>query len=129
MNIESRIVATGVFESPCETRCFTDRGRVDLVDVAGKMVARVTLEPGWRWSTDIRPYVDTDSCEIWHFGYCLRGRLRYTLNTGERYEIGAGEVFSVPPGHDAETVGGDTCVYVDFGEAADFARTFSSSTF
>ena len=35
------------FERPDETREF-DFGRVDLVDVAGAQIGRLTLEPGWR---------------------------------------------------------------------------------
>jgi hypothetical protein len=122
-NIEPQSVEVKTFGSPDEKR-LDGVGELDLVVLAGITVARLVLEPGWRWSKDMKPNVDTESCEIWHLGYCLQGRQRYTMNDGAVREIGPGEVFSIPPGHDSEAVGINPTIMVDFGEMADFAKRY-----
>ena len=47
------------FDKPDESRSF-DHGRLDLVHLAGSSAARATFEPGWRWSTSIKPIVGGD---------------------------------------------------------------------
>lgn len=42
------------FAAPAETREFPN-GRADLVRIGGTEIGRLTLQPGWRWSTDVRP--------------------------------------------------------------------------
>jgi len=74
----------------------------------------MTYEPGWRWSGDIRPIAGTDSCQYHHLGVCLSGRLRAQMPDGTELEIGPGDVFEIPPGHDAWVVGDEAYVSVDF---------------
>ena len=40
--------------SPEEVRKF-DKGKVELVNVAGATIGRATFEPGWKWSTCVKP--------------------------------------------------------------------------
>ena len=49
------------FATPGETRTFPN-GRVDLLRIGGAEIGRLTLEPGWRWSTDVRPIAGTEWC-------------------------------------------------------------------
>jgi len=35
--------------TPDETRTF-EKGKVELVNIGGGVVGRLTLEPGWKWS-------------------------------------------------------------------------------
>ena len=44
---------------PDETRIF-DKGRLDLVNIAGGVVGRLVLEPGWRWSESVKPIAGTE---------------------------------------------------------------------
>jgi hypothetical protein len=44
------------FDSPDETRTPT-KTRSDVVDLGTAKAARITLEPGWRWSECIKPVV------------------------------------------------------------------------
>ena len=37
-------------------------------------------------------------------------------------EVGPGQAAAIPPGHDAETVGDEACVWVDFGEISEYAK-------
>ena len=50
------------FATPTETRAFP-HGRVDLLRIGGAEIGRLTLEPGWRWSDDVKPIAGTDLCE------------------------------------------------------------------
>ena len=47
--------------SPDEIRTF-EKGKIELVNIGSKSVGRAILEPGWRWSTHVRPIVKTKSC-------------------------------------------------------------------
>jgi len=110
------------FDKSDETRMFAGHGMVDIVHLGGRQVARGTFEPGWRWSVDLKPIAGTQSCETSHLGYLLQGRMRITMDDGAEQEIAQGEVVAIPPGHDAEVVGEEACVFVDFGEIADYAK-------
>jgi hypothetical protein len=110
------------FDKPDETRPFEGKGMAEVVTLAGRTVARGTFEPGWRWSTNVKPIAGTDSCEVSHFGYGLQGRMRVRMNDGTEQEITPGEVVAIPPGHDAEVVGDEPCVFLDFGEIAEYAK-------
>jgi len=41
---------------------------------------------------------------------------------GSEQEIHAGDAVAIPPGHDAEVIGDETFVMVDFGEIGDYAK-------
>jgi quercetin dioxygenase-like cupin family protein len=110
------------FDKPDETRVFEDKGMADMVVLGGRTVGRTTFEPGWRWSRHVRPIAGTDTCEVSHIGYCMQGRMRIHMIDGSEQEIAAGEVVAIPAGHDAEVVGDETCVFLDFGDVGDYAR-------
>jgi hypothetical protein len=48
--------------------------------------------------------------------------MRILMDDGSEAEIGPGEVAAIPPGHDAEVVGDEACVWVDFGEISEYAK-------
>ena len=48
------------FARPDETRTF-EYGQVDLIDIGGGQVGRLTLQPGWRWSEHVKPIANTES--------------------------------------------------------------------
>jgi hypothetical protein len=110
------------FDSPDEVRAFDGKGQASLVDIAGKPVAKVECEPGWKWSNNIKPIAKTDSCQVSHLGYCIQGRMRIYMDDGSQLEVGAGEVIAIPPGHDAEVIGDEAYVGLDFGEVEAFAK-------
>jgi len=110
------------FDKPDETRPFEGKGWADMVTVAGKTVARGQFEPGWRWSVNVKPIAGTESCQISHLGYCLAGRMRITMDDGSEQELAPGEFIAIAPGHDAEVIGDETVVFLDFGEIDEYAR-------
>jgi class 3 adenylate cyclase len=98
------------------------RGRIDVVELDDTVVGRMTYEPGWRWSVDVRPIAGTDTCQYHHLGITLSGRLRAQMPDGTELEVGPGDVFEIPPGHDAWVVGDEPWVSVDFEAMRTFGK-------
>jgi len=109
------------FGKPDEVREFPN-GRVELVQIGGATVGRATLQPGWRWSTCIKPIAKTKSCEAPHFQYHISGVLRVKMDDGTEIDCKPGDVSLLPPGHDAWVVGNEPAVVVDFQGMVDFAK-------
>ncbi len=117
-------VAKAEFKSlntPDETRPFP-HGKAELVNIAGAAIGRLTLEPGWRWSADVKPIAGTEWCEAPHFQYQVSGRLRVKMQDGTEFETGPGDVSHLPSGHDAWVVGNEPVALVDWYGAVDYAR-------
>lgn len=97
-------------------------GRVELIQVGGATIGRATLQPGWRWSTSVKPLAQTESCQAAHLQYHLSGVLKVVMDDGSELECRAGDVSSLPPGHDAWVVGDEPVVIVDFQGMLDYAK-------
>lgn len=110
------------FSEPAEVRNFP-RGRVDVVELDDVVVGRMSYEPGWQWSVDVKPIAGTDMCQYHHLGVTLSGRLRVEMPDGTELEIGPGDVFEIPPGHDAWVVGEEPWLSVDFAAMRNYGRT------
>ena len=93
------------FNAPDETRR-PEKTQVDVVKMGGNTAARLTLEPGWKWSECIKPLVGTESCQVRHVGVVQSGRMHVVHDDGTESEIGPGEAYVIEPGHDAWVVGG-----------------------
>jgi class 3 adenylate cyclase len=109
------------FSEPANVRTFP-HGRVDVIELDDVVVGRMTYEPGWRWSVDVRPIAGTQSCEYHHLGVTLSGRLRVGMPDGTELELGPGDVFEIPPGHDAWVLGDEPWVSIDWEAMRSFAR-------
>jgi hypothetical protein len=107
--------------SPDEVRKF-DKGKVELVNVAGAAIGRATFEPGWKWSTCVKPIAKTNSCQAAHYGYQLSGTMTTRMDDGTERTSKAGDVLNIPSGHDAWVVGNEPVVIVDFQGMVDYAR-------
>jgi class 3 adenylate cyclase len=102
------------------------QGSGGYVEVAGLAIGRATLDPGWRWSIDVKPLVGTSSCQIHHFQLILEGRLGVQMDEGDEYEFGPGEVIDLPPCHDVWVVGDQPVVIVDMsGNSTEFSLPVS----
>lgn len=99
-------------DSPDETRIF-ENGEVGVVSLGDFTASRLVLEPGWRWSENVKPIAGTDSCQVLHTGYQVSGHLHVRMDDGSEAEVGPGEAYVVPPGHDAWVVGDEPVVTVD----------------
>ena len=109
------------FSQPDEVRSIPN-GSIDVVSLDDRVVGRMTYQPGWRWSKDVKPIAGTQTCQFHHVGVVITGRLRVEMTDGVELEIGPGDVFEIPPGHDAWVVGDDPWVSVDFEAMRTYAR-------
>ena len=66
------------FNDPDETMT-PEKMKVDNVDLGnGVKAARMTSQPGWKWSECIKPMAGTESCQKNHVGVCVKGSLMVT---------------------------------------------------
>jgi hypothetical protein len=89
-------------------------GKTHIVKFGDATIAKITAEPGWRWSKDVKPIVNTNTCQLTHTGYALSGRLGVRMEDGSEQEFGPGDAMYVPPGHDSWVIGNDPFVELDF---------------
>jgi len=110
------------FDSPDEVREFQDgKGAVHLLNFDSGAVGLGKFEPGWRWSEHVKPIAGTDSCQVQHIGYVLKGRMKVRMDNGDEAEVGPGDAFHMAPGHDAWIEGDEACELLDFGGLTGYA--------
>ena len=90
------------------------------VRLAGTVVTRHVLQPGWSWEEHAQPLVGTASCELFHRGVVLGGRMGVRTDEGEEMVIGPNQVFDLPPGHVTWVEGDEELVMVDWAGGAGF---------
>ena len=69
-------------------------GDSNQVRLAGTVVTRHVLQPGWSWEEHAQPEVGTPSCELYHRGVVLSGRMGIRMDEGE--ELDPHEVYVHP---------------------------------
>ena len=111
------------FNSADETRT-PDKTRVDVVRLGGTTAARMTFEPGWKWSDCVKPVAGTDSCQARHVGVVSTGQLHVEHEDGTTLDLAPGDAYVIEPGHDAWVLGDDTFVGYEFEQhaAEEFAK-------
>ncbi len=110
------------YKSPDETRTF-GHGKAEILKIGGGSVGQLTLEPGWRWSNDVKPIAGTEWCEAPHFQYQVSGRMHVKMEDGTEFESGPGDITSLPSGHDAWVVGDEPVVVIDWYGATNYAKS------
>jgi mannose-6-phosphate isomerase-like protein (cupin superfamily) len=107
-------LATKNFDTPDETRA-PAKTRVDVLDLGdGVKAARLTFQPGWRWSECVKPAAGTDTCQTRHVGAVVSGQLHITHTDGGEITVGPGDAYLIGPGHDAWVVGDTPFVAYEF---------------
>ncbi len=109
-------------DKPDEVRT-PDKAKVEVNNLAGHSIGRLTMQPGWTWSSSIKPVAKTELCEANHIGYCVSGQLETWLTDGTRITIKPGDSYTIPPGHDSKVVGNEPFVGIEFASAATFAKS------
>jgi class 3 adenylate cyclase len=95
-------------------------GASHQVRLAGTVVTRHVLLPGWSWEAEAQPLVGTASCELYHRGVVLTGRMGVRTDEGEEVVIGPDHVFDLLPGHVTWVEGDEELVMVDWAGGAGF---------
>jgi class 3 adenylate cyclase len=96
-------------------------GSVQIWEIGDFVVGKVTFEPGWRWSKDVKPIAGTEWCEYHHLGLIIQGTVHFVTPDGLEMEVSEGCLYEVLPGHDAWTVGDIPAVQYDFAGMRTFA--------
>jgi class 3 adenylate cyclase len=106
---------------PDETREIPG-GVLMLYDLADGRVGYSSFEPGWRWSTHVKPTAGTDYCEFNHLGYSVSGRVHVQHRDGAEIEIGPEQFYEIPAYHDAWVVGDEPWISIDWGSGMSFGQ-------
>ena len=110
------------FEDPDEVRLF-EKGKFEIVNIAGMTIGRATYEPGWKWSEHVSPIAGTPFCEIEHVGMVVSGTATAAMKDGQVYELNPGTIFYVPPSpHDSWVVGDEPYVSIHFLGAGNYTK-------
>lgn len=109
------------FEHPDELRSF-EKGKFEIIHIAGMTLGRATYEPGWKWSVHVGRALGSKSCSVEHVGVVVSGRATAALEDGRVIEMKAGDVFYIPPGHDSWVVGDEPYVSLHLLGAEKYAH-------
>jgi hypothetical protein len=110
------------FDEPDETRVF-EKGKFEIVHVAGLAIGRATYEPGWKWSVHVGPQTGAKLCEVEHVGLVVSGRAVAAMADGTVIELTPGTLFYVPPRpHDSWVVGDEPYVSLHFMGAEQYSK-------
>lgn len=108
------------FESPDEVRTF-DKGKFEVVHAGGMTIGRASYEPGWKWSVAVGAALGKKSCDVEHVGIVVSGCATAAMDDGRVFEMRAGDVFYIPPGHDSWVVGDEPYVSLHLMGATSYA--------
>ena len=105
------------FSSADEVNTNFNNARIEAVNVGGQRVLKLTLQPGWKWSDDVKPTVGTESCQATHLGVIVEGSVKAVHNDGTEATYHAGDAYSIQPGHDGMVVGDNPAIVYEFAGA------------
>jgi hypothetical protein len=91
---------------------------LDIGKAGGCRIKRIIYPPGFRWSTHMKPVVNTEWCMHAHVGFLAQGRVHVQYEDVDTVELVAPQFVSIEPGHDAWVVGDEAAVLIEF----DFER-------
>jgi hypothetical protein len=109
------------FQKPDGSRSIP-QGVIETLSSPAGAVSRSVLQPGWRWSKDIKPVVGTELCQFEHLEYVVSGRLGFRTKDGLEGEAGPGDIFYIPPGHDGWVVGDEPLVTLSWVGDDEFGK-------
>jgi hypothetical protein len=87
--------------------------QVDAVRTGDARVKRIVYQPGFRWSTHMKPITGTDRCMHAHVGFLARGRIHVEYPDGCVHEFAAPAAVAIEPGHDGWVVGSEPAVLIE----------------
>jgi len=105
-------VTKRTLDDPDERRAF-EKAQLQLVRLGDITVTRLVAQPGWSWSTHVAPIAGTASCQVHHRGTILEGHLQIVMDDGGVFDLLAGDVYDIPPGHDGRALGDVPTVMLD----------------
>lgn len=97
------------------------KAHVEVIKLGDMNASKLVLQPGWKWSTCIKPTVGGESCQAGHVGVIIQGKLRCVHDDGTEVLAEAGDAYYFAPGHDGWVEGDDEVIaYEIVGAGKDF---------
>ena len=87
---------------------------IDSCQLCSGKIAKMTVKPNWKWSTCIKPIVQTEWCMTTHIGCLTQGQLHVVMKDGQEYDIQAGDCYEIRPEHDAWIMGEQEAIGYEF---------------
>jgi quercetin dioxygenase-like cupin family protein len=109
------------FDQPDEIRTF-EKGKFEIVRIAGMTIGRATYAPGWKWSTHVGEALGKRSCDVEHVGLVISGCATAAMDDGRVIEMKAGDIFYIAPGHDSWVIGDEPYVSLHLMGADNYAH-------
>ena len=96
------------FDLPEKVLVF-DQGRLELFTIGGKVLAKGSYAPGWRWSHVVAPLRRTGVGPGEHAGVVLSGRVKIRTTGGFETDLTPGDFFHVAADYESWVVGYRPC--------------------
>lgn len=100
---------------------------IEVADLGEMTIARTVHQPGWRWSTHMKPLVGGEWCQARHVGIVLSGQLGITFSDGTEIVSSTHDVYDIPPGHDGYVVGDEPLVVVEWSGHRTYVRNLAGA--
>ena len=97
---------------------------MDIARIGTGRVKRVVYQPGFRWSTDMKPIVGTELCMHAHVGFLVRGQIEIRYADGCTMQFVAPQPVEIDPGHDGAVIGDEPAVLIEFDFEGDTVEKF-----
>jgi hypothetical protein len=102
---------------------------LEVVPAGSGRIKRVVYQPGFRWSTHMKPIVGTEHCMHAHVGFLQQGQIHVEYADGCTLEFKAPQVMAVEPGHDGWVVGDEPAVLIEVDFEGNTAERFGMPAF
>jgi hypothetical protein len=93
--------------------------QVDAVRTGDARVKRIVYQPGFRWSTHMKPITKTERCMHAHVGFLAHGQIHVEYPDGCVHEFSAPAAVAIEPGHDGWVVGTEPAVLIEIDFESD----------
>ena len=85
------------FDNPDEVIETFNNARIESVIIRGQRVNKLTLQPPWECSIDVKPNIGTHSCQASHLGLMISGAICCIHDDGTEVVYKAGNAYSNAP--------------------------------
>ena len=97
---------------------------IDMTHVGNARVRRVIYPTGFRWSTNMKPIVNTDRCQHAHVGFIVSGSIGIEYADGCKETFTAPQAVSIAPGHEGWVIGNAPAVMIEVDFEGETAERF-----
>ena len=97
-----------------------NRIEIRKVSIDTVTAALVSFPVGSSWVADSQSFRGTHSCPLPHVGYMIDGAMGVRMDDDTVAVFEQGQVFLLPPGHDAWPEHDAPCTFVEFSQGSDY---------